>query len=149
METVIIVIPLMVIVALVALVLMQRSEGGALGIGGGGNFLSTRSQANVLTRSTGILAAVFFLTSLALGVLGRFGEKPTSILEHVQSEKAPVTAPAPAGGAPAASDSAAGGKTMLDPLNPLSKGGQAGGAPASPDTGGPPPRAPGHARAFG
>src|SRR5260221_9609476 len=125
METVIIVIPLMVIVALVALVLMQRSEGGALGIGGGGNFLSTRSQGNVLTRSTGILAAVFFLTSLALGVLSRFGEKPASILEHVQSEKAPITAPAgQTGGAPASTNGAAGGKSVLDQLNALSKDGQ-------------------------
>ena len=47
METVVIVIHLMVIVALVAVVLMQRSEGGALGIGGGSNFLSTRSQGNI------------------------------------------------------------------------------------------------------
>jgi preprotein translocase subunit SecG len=140
METVIIVIHLMVIVALVALVLMQRSEGGALGIGGGGNFLSTRSQGNVLTRSTGILAAVFFLTSIALGVLSRFGEKPISILEHVQSEKTPVTAPA--GGAPAGTD-AAGGKTMLDQLNALKKGGDATPAtPATPDTGAAAPAAP-------
>ena len=70
METVIIVIHLMVIVALVAVILMQRSEGGALGIGGGSNFLSTRSQANVLTRSTAILAAVFFATSIGLTLLG-------------------------------------------------------------------------------
>ena len=59
METVIIVIHLMVIVALVAVVLMQRSEGGALGIGGGGNFMSARAQGNVLTRATAILAAAF------------------------------------------------------------------------------------------
>jgi preprotein translocase subunit SecG len=56
METVIIVVHLMVIVALIAVVLLQRSEGGALGIGGGANaFLSGRGQANVLTRATTIL----------------------------------------------------------------------------------------------
>src|SRR3954447_7414626 len=107
METVVIVIHLMVIIALIALVLMQRSEGGALGIGGGGNFLSTRSQGNVLTRSTAFIAAAFFATSLILGVLSRFGEKPTSILEHVQSGQAPISAPAgQAGGAPAAPNGA-------------------------------------------
>ena len=94
METVIIVIHMMVIVALVAVVLMQRSEGGALGIGGGNNFLSTRSQANVLTRSTAILGAVFFATSIALTVLGRFSEKPSSIIEQVTTPPAAPAAPA-------------------------------------------------------
>src|SRR6267154_2158006 len=107
METVVIVIHLMVIVAMVALVLMQRSEGGALGIGGAGNFLSTRSQGNVLTRSTAIMAAAFFATSILLTLIGRFGEKPTSILEHVQSGQAPISAPAgEAGGAPAGANGA-------------------------------------------
>ena len=147
METVVIVIHLMVIVAMVALVLMQRSEGGALGIGGSGNFLSTRSQGNVLTRSTAILAAAFFATSVTLTLLGHFAEKPTSILENVQSGQAPASAPAgQAGGAPAGANAAA-GKTMLDQLNALSKGGQAqpGGAapaPGAPDTGGAAPAAP-------
>src|SRR4249920_2616855 len=108
METVVIVIHLMVIVALVALVLMQRSEGGALGIGGAGNFLSTRSQANVLTRSTAVMAAAFFATSILLTLIGRFGEKPTSILENVPATKAPISAPAgQTGGAPAGSNGAA------------------------------------------
>src|SRR4249919_3639780 len=97
METVVIVIHLMVIIALVAVVLMQRSEGGALGIGGGGNFLSTRSQGNVLTRATAILAIGFFATSLALTLLARFQEKPSSILDTVPA--AGTSAPAaPAGG---------------------------------------------------
>ena len=144
MQTVIIVIHLMVIVALVALVLMQRSEGGALGIGGAGNFLSTRSQGNVLTRTTAIMAAAFFVTSIMLTLLTRFGEKPASILENVRSGQAPVSAPAgQAGGAPAANN--APGKTMLDQLNALSKGGgqgEAGGAPAAPAPSGGGPAAP-------
>lgn len=71
METVLIVIHLMIVVALVAVVLMQRSEGGALGMGGGGsgNFMSARGAANALTRTTAILAACFFATSIALGIL--------------------------------------------------------------------------------
>ena len=144
MQTVIIVIHLMVIIALVALVLMQRSEGGALGIGGAGNFLSTRSQGNVLTRTTAIMAAAFFVTSIMLTLLTRFGEKPASILENVRSGQAPVSAPAgQAGGAPAANN--APGKTMLDQLNALSKGGgqgEAGGAPAAPAPSGGGPAAP-------
>ena len=91
METVVIVIHLMVIIALVALVLMQRSEGGALGIGGGGNFMSARGQGNVLTRSTAILAAAFFVTSIALTVLARIQERPSDILDTVPATASPGT----------------------------------------------------------
>ncbi len=68
MQQVIMAIHLMVVTALVALVLYQKSEGGALGIGQSGLF-SGRGQANALTRATGILATIFFLTSIALTVL--------------------------------------------------------------------------------
>jgi len=61
-------IHLMVVVVLVALVLYQKSEGGALGIGQSGLF-SGRGQANALTRATSILGAIFFLTSVLLTVL--------------------------------------------------------------------------------
>ena len=108
METVIIVIHLMVIVALVAVVLMQRSEGGALGIGGGGNFMSTRGQTNVLTRTTAILAAAFFATSIALTLISRFQESPGSILDSVQSTPAPISTDGTAGGTAGAVGGAAG-----------------------------------------
>lgn len=68
LQHVIIAIHLMVVTALVALVLYQKSEGGALGIGQSGLF-SGRGQANALTRATAILATIFFLTSIALTVL--------------------------------------------------------------------------------
>jgi protein translocase SecG subunit len=68
MQQVIIAIHLMVVTALVILVLYQKSEGGALGMGGNGVF-SGRGQANALTRATGILATIFFITSIALTVL--------------------------------------------------------------------------------
>jgi preprotein translocase subunit SecG len=99
METVIIVIHLMVIVALIAVVLLQRSEGGALGIGGGNAFLSSRGQGNVLTRATGILAAAFFATSIALSVITRLTAPPSAILDTVPATaSAPTTAPgAPTG----------------------------------------------------
>ncbi len=94
MQTVIIVIHLMVVVALVAVVLLQRSEGGALGIGGGGGFMSARGSANVLTRTTAILAGVFFLTSIALTLLTRYGDRPASILDRIQSQSQPAATPA-------------------------------------------------------
>ncbi len=83
MQTVIVVIHLMVVVALVGVVLLQRSEGGALGIGGGGGFMSVRGAANALTRTTAILAAAFFATSISLGVLARIESKPTDILKQI------------------------------------------------------------------
>jgi len=83
MQTVLIVIHLMVVVALVGVVLLQRSEGGALGIGGGGsgNFMSARGAANALTRTTAILAAAFFATSIGLGILS--GVEGGSVLDNL------------------------------------------------------------------
>ncbi len=80
MITVVIVIHLMVVLALVAVVLLQKSEGGGLGIGSSGGFLSSRGTANVLTRTTAYLALTFFATSLALSWLAGLDRKPTSIL---------------------------------------------------------------------
>ncbi|UVK37035.1 preprotein translocase subunit SecG [Mesorhizobium sp. AR10] len=83
METVLIVIHLMVVLALVGVVLLQRSEGGGLGIGGGSGFMTARGAANALTRATAILAAAFFATSLTLSIVARYGEKPIDILDRV------------------------------------------------------------------
>ena len=87
MGTVLIVIHLMVVVALIGIVLLQRSEGGALGMGGrgggGGGFMSARGAANALTRSTGILAAAFFATSVALSILAKYEARPTDVLDQV------------------------------------------------------------------
>jgi len=68
MQHVIMAIHLMTVVALVTLILYQKSEGGALGLGQSG-FFSGRGQANALTRATSILATVFFLTSVLLTVI--------------------------------------------------------------------------------
>ena len=82
MQTVVILIHLMIVLAMVGLVLLQKSEGGGLGMGGGGGgFLSSRGTANVLTRATAILAALFFATSLFLSILASFDRKPRSILD--------------------------------------------------------------------
>lgn len=83
MQTIIIVIHLLVVIALVATVLLQRSEGGGLGIGGGSGFMSARGAANALTRTTSILAAAFFATSLALSLLARYQAQPTDILDRL------------------------------------------------------------------
>jgi len=71
MHTTLIVLHLLIVLALIGVVLLQRSEGGALGIGGGGGggFMSNRGTANVLTRATALLATGFFLTSLLLSIL--------------------------------------------------------------------------------
>lgn len=83
MQTVLIVIHLMIVLALVGVVLIQRSEGGGLGIGGGSGFMSARGTANALTRTTAILATLFFITSLALGILARYESRPTDILDRI------------------------------------------------------------------
>ncbi|MGB8818487.1 MAG: preprotein translocase subunit SecG [Rhizobiaceae bacterium] len=83
MQTVLIVVHLMIVLALVGVVLLQRSEGGGLGIGGGSGFMTARGAANALTRATAILAAGFFATSLLLTVMARYGDKPTDILDNV------------------------------------------------------------------
>lgn len=118
MQTVLIVIHLMIVLALVGVVLIQRSEGGGLGIGGGSGFMSARGTANALTRTTAILATLFFITSLALGVLARYESRPSDILNRIpQSQQGtgggildqlgPAPAPAPAGnGVPSGSGAA-------------------------------------------
>ncbi|ESZ23909.1 preprotein translocase subunit SecG, partial [Mesorhizobium sp. L2C084A000] len=122
METVLIVIHLMVVLALVGVVLLQRSEGGGLGIGGGSGFMTARGAANALTRATAILAAAFFATSLTLSIVARYGEKPIDILDRVPAtsdgagkgvlnQLPGTTTPAPAGSttptAPSGNDAAA------------------------------------------
>ena len=98
MQTVVILIHLMIVLAMVGLVLIQKSEGGGLGMGGsgGGGFLSSRGTANVLTRSTAILAALFFATSLFLSILASFDRKPKSILDGGGSPAGPSVPSAPA-----------------------------------------------------
>ena len=104
MQTVIIVIHLMIVSAMIGLVLLQKSEGGGLGMGGGGGgFLTNRGTSNVLTRTTAILAAVFFATSLVLSILAGWDRKPRSILQDPSAPSAPTSQPgAPSGPAPLA-----------------------------------------------
>lgn len=122
MQNVLIVIHLMIVLALVGVVLIQRSEGGGLGIGGGSGFMSARGTANALTRATAILAALFFATSLGLGLLTRYEARPTDILDRIPatqgqgngildtlgpSSTAPATQAPAAGGVPSTNGAAA------------------------------------------
>src|SRR5271156_6608003 len=102
------VIHVAIAMALVGVILLQKSEGGALGMGGGGmsGFMTGRSTANLLTRTTAILAACFFATSIFLAVLAAHQRAPQSILDlssPIGAPPAPTTAPlstAPAAPAP-------------------------------------------------
>jgi preprotein translocase subunit SecG len=102
MQTVLLVIHLFVALALVGVILLQRSEGGALGIGGGnggaGSIFSARGVGNALTRATAFLAVAFFFTSIALTVLAtRGGIGGGSAFDAVQQPAAASgSAPAPA-----------------------------------------------------
>ena len=98
MQQVIIVIHLMLVLALIGAVLLQRSEGGGLGIGSTSGFMTSRGTANVLTRATAILAGLFFLTSLLLSMLA--GLSRTSNTSILPGNQGAPTAPA-APGAPA------------------------------------------------
>ncbi|WP_438277931.1 preprotein translocase subunit SecG [Nitrobacter sp.] len=109
MQTVVIVLHLMIVSALTVVVLLQKSEGGGLGMGGGAGFMSSRGTANLLTRTTGFLAAGFFLTSLFLSWLAGYEHKPGSILDT-----APASQSQPAGGATPVAPPASGG--LLDSL---------------------------------
>ncbi len=97
MENVLLVIHLIIALALIGLIMMQRSEGGALGIGGGGpggsgNLFSSRGVGSALTRATAFLAVAFFATSIALTLLAT--RKGSSAFDNVtpttQQQKAPA-----------------------------------------------------------
>jgi preprotein translocase subunit SecG len=98
-ETIVLVIHLIWAVALVGTVLIQRSEGGGLGIGGGGGgggLMSVRGTANMLTRVTAVLAAGFMVTSLTLAIIASSKSEPRSILESPAGTTAPAQPETPA-----------------------------------------------------
>lgn len=101
MTQVVLAIHLMLALALIGVILMQRSEGGALGIGGGSGgaggmsgFMTGRGAANLLTRATAILAVAFIVTSLALTLLAQGTGESRSILDIPVTEAQPEPAPA-------------------------------------------------------
>ena len=85
MTTVVLVIHLLLAISLVGIVLLQRSEGGALGMGGGsgmGGFMTGRGAADLLTRTTAFLAAGFMATSLTLAILSSTERTSGSIIDQ-------------------------------------------------------------------
>lgn len=120
MATVLLVIHLMIAATLVGVVLLQKSEGGALGIGGGGGggFLTGRGTANLLTRTTAGLAAAFFATSILLTLIANHSAPKGGSIFDSGSATAPASgtaAPAPGGGDASKSAPARGG--ILDKLD--------------------------------
>jgi len=92
MIPVILTIHTLIVLALIGVVLLQRSEGGALGMGsgGGGGFMTGRGAANALTRTTSILAALFFATSLGLAIFAKAGESADEVIQELTGDEAPV-----------------------------------------------------------
>src|SRR5262245_46294269 len=117
MLTFIIVIHLMIVLAMCGLVLLQKSEGGGLGIGSTGGFMTSRGTTNVLSRSTAILAACFFGTSLLLSVIAGWNRNPSSVLRAPPGSP-PISTP----GAPA--PKGAPGGNLLEQLKQQESGPQ-------------------------
>ena len=124
MQTVVIVIHLMIVAVLIGAVLLQKSEGGGLGMGGGAGFMSSRGTANLLTRTTAVLAVGFFATSLLLSWLASYDRKPASIIGTQ-----PASQSQPAGGATPVAPPTSGG--VLDTLKKTDE--QQKQAPAAPE----------------
>ena len=131
MQTVLIMIHLMVVIALIGFVLLQRSEGGGLGSGGssgGAGFLSSRGTANVLTRTTAFLALAFFASSLILSAIAGMDRKPASILKGASGTSAPIsggqTPEAPLSGGDGLLDTLRGGAPAQPPASPAPSGPQ-------------------------
>lgn len=118
MANVLIVAYLLIVLALIAVILLQRSEGGGLGMGSNSNgLISVRGSANLLTRTTGILAALFFATAIGLTILAELDrgtqsildkategtETPTTVLDAIQQLQG-ETSDLPVPASPAATD---------------------------------------------
>ena len=130
MQSVLLVIHILIVVALIGVVLLQRSEGGALGTGGGtGSFMTGRGQANALSRATAILGALFFATALLMSILSSWSRAPHSILQG-SGPAAPAGQSAPTTVAPG---------NILDQLKKME--GQSG-APSTPAPAAPAPATP-------
>jgi preprotein translocase subunit SecG len=101
MQTLLLVAELIIAVALICFVLLQRSEGGGLGMGGGGGSMgglfTARGAADTLTRTTAILAFLFFVTCIVLNILALRGRDQTSILDVAPTPTKSAPAPLPVG----------------------------------------------------
>ena len=88
MENFILILNIVLAILLIGVILLQRSEGGALGLGiSQDNFISSRSAGSFLTKTTAILAALFIITSISLTVISKEELSSKSVLEKVEEEK--------------------------------------------------------------
>ena len=88
MENFILILNIILAILLIGIILLQRSEGGALGLGiSQDNFISSRSAGSFLTKTTAILAALFIITSISLTIVSKEEFSSTSVLEKVEEEK--------------------------------------------------------------
>ena len=88
MENLILLLNIISAVLLVLIILLQKSEGGALGIGASqDSFISSRSAGNFLTKSTAIIATLFIITSISLTIISNKGISSTSVLEKVEEKE--------------------------------------------------------------
>ena len=90
METLILSANIILAVLLVIVVLLQKSEGGALGIGASQeSFITSRSAGNILTKATAIIATLFIITSISLTIMGQKKIPTSSVLEKVEEKQDP------------------------------------------------------------
>ena len=88
MENFILIINIILAILLIGVILLQRSEGGALGLGvSQDNFISSRSAGSFLTKVTAIIATLFIITSISLTIISKEEFSSTSVLEKVEEEK--------------------------------------------------------------
>ena len=88
MENFILALNIFLAILLIGVILLQRSEGGALGLGvSQDNFVSSRSAGSFLTKTTAILATLFIITSISLTIISKEEYSSTSVLEKVDEEK--------------------------------------------------------------
>ena len=88
MENLILIINIVLAILLIIVILLQKSEGGALGLGGSqDNYISSRSAGNFLTKATAVLATLFIITSIALTILSQEKVTTSSVLEKVEEKE--------------------------------------------------------------
>ena len=94
MENIILILNIILAVLLVGIILLQKSEGGALGLGvSQDSFISSRSASSFLTKSTAIIAAFFIITSISLTVMSKDKFSSSSVLEKIEEEKVDPSEP--------------------------------------------------------
>ena len=88
MENVILIVNVILAVLLVGIILLQKSEGGALGLGASQeSFVSSRSASNFLSKATGIIATIFIITSISVTILSQKEISTRSVLEEIEEKQ--------------------------------------------------------------